>query len=289
MSNNNNIKFNTRIIFPDNIEAETQVIEQAIVTLCLLPVDVIDISFASPSINLVKAASQKAQNIFTAHFNDKFQLPLIQASVKCSDYLHDANIFSTPALKDIDMFELNINIQDDEAILNAFTAMINAQAIKDFYTVNLNRKYHSNSQLKMLIDKFYELVPSDALHICVNGDEEDFDSCGDDYFNAVQAIATCDILLKDLKIRHRKKYKNLKIYLTDEVNQKTIALARLCELDLDGFSFGSHSSEAFLGPLIRELANSSLSSLNSYNDYNDLIKLCIENFMDYNFNFYNYK
>ncbi len=286
---NNNIKFNTRIIFPDNIEAETQVIEQVIITLCLLPVDVIDISFASPSINLVKAASQKAQNIFTAHFNDKFQLPLIQASVKCSDYLQDENIFSTPALKDIDMFELNINIQDDEAILNAFTAMISAQAIKDFYTVNLNRKHHSNSQLKMLIDKFYELVPNDALHICVNGDEEDFDSCGDDYFNAVQAIATCDILLKDLKIRHRKKYKNLKIYLTDEVNQKTIALARLCELDLDGFSFGSHSSEAFLGPLIQELANSSLSSLNSYNDYNDLIKLCIENFMDYNFNFYNYK
>jgi len=286
MSENRKICFKNRIIFPNHIAHEDEIAELVLIAFCLLPVDVIDISSHSNAINIVQSSIKKAKSLHESHFNENLDAPEMQLSIYCSDFHTNPTIFEDFVSRDINLFELHIDKADDELALNAFTAMINQQAIKNFYTINLNRKFHSNSQLKILISKLQELVPKDSLNICINGNEDNFDSNSKDYFNSVQALATCDIIIQDLKIRERKKFKNLKIHLTDEVNYKTAAMVKLCQLDIDSLSFGSHSSSSFFDGIFKEISNTDLKQYAYYPDFSHLIKMCVKNFMDYNFNFY---
>lgn len=286
MSQEISINFKNRIIFPDSTPYTDSVVENSLLAFSMLPVDVIDLSTRSRYLDIAKSAIRKAEILYNEHFNENLNAPLLQLSIFTSDFLEDKNIFKKFQQEKLDFFELHVDIDDNELIAEALQEMIQHQSIETFYTVNLNRKYHSNSQLKILINQFNEILPKGSLNLCINGNEDNFNSNGVNYFDSIQALATCDIIIKDLKVRERKKFKNLKIYLTDEVNLKTTALAKLCELSIDGFSFGSHSSISFYELIFKNILESTPSKENSYSNYENIMKVCIENFMDYNFNFY---
>ena len=102
----------------------------------------------------------------------------------------------------------------------------------------MDRVNQSNAHITNLIKRAYG-DKSSSLIVEVDG----VSSIGDDvYRDTLQTVATADIIIKEFVKKKYKDFKNMKFFLSGEITPKTLSLANLCTINVNGLSHGSHYS-----------------------------------------------
>ena len=102
-------------------------------------------------------------------------------------------------------------------------------------TILLDRVNKSNAHLKNLILKAYQ-IGKPGLIVEVDG-ASSIDK--DNYSDAIQTLATADIIIKDFLVKEKRKYKHLEIYLSGDINNKIKALSKIVNIPYQGITFGT--------------------------------------------------
>lgn len=115
--------------------------------------------------------------------------------------------------------------------------------VNDFYSreeisLHVDRVNQSNAHITNLIKRAYG-DKSSSLIVEVDG----VSSIGDDvYRDTLQTVASADIIIKEFVKKKYKDFKKMKFFLSGEITPKTLSLANLCTININGLSHGSHYS-----------------------------------------------
>ena len=156
--------------------------------------------------------------------------------------------------------ELHAAVMDDELILEEWETVSQAQP-DHIISLCLDRLNLSNSHLIKRVRAAHEIAGDRLL---VQADGVPMGGTGDDYNTTLQAVAIADILNKDLK-KKDKKFRDLPILLSGGTNSKTVALARLCDVDFCGVAIGTHARN-----IVKSHIQSFLVSEDFYDDMANL-------------------
>ena len=134
-----------------------------------------------------------------------------------------------------DFFELHIDISDLDIIKDQ---LLLVKQIFNFKPISLNisRDKFSNANIIELIKYFRSYITKDII-IEVDGSEE---SNNNDYNATLQSISTADIIHKQL-IKKEKAFRNIPILLSGGTNSLTCELAKECNVDFNGITFGNYA------------------------------------------------
>ena len=157
--------------------------------------------------------------------------------------------------------ELHAAVMDDELILEEWETVAQAQP-DHVVSLCLDRLNLSNAHLVKRVRAAHEIA-GDRLMIQADG--VPMGGTGDDYNTTLQAVAIADILNKDLK-KKDKKFRDLPILLSGGTNSKTVALARLCDVDFCGVAIGTHARN-----IVKRHVQSFLNNNDFYTDTANLI------------------
>ena len=121
----------------------------------------------------------------------------------------------------------------DEEILKEILDFISEVSEEQFISMRTNRQFQSNAHL---VNRTKDAFNKFGKRLLLNVDGASKQNDSDRYEETIQTIATADILIKDLKIKEKRKYKKLPVYLSGDINKKTTGLAKLCGIDYCGLS-----------------------------------------------------
>lgn len=132
--------------------------------------------------------------------------------------------------------ELHAGVLSDDSILEEWDLVCKSQ--KDhFVSLCVDRLNLSNTHLINRIRAAHEIAGDRFM---VQADGVPMGGTADDYNTTLQAVAIADIIQKQL-INKDKKFRNLPVLLSGGTNSKTVALAKLCDIDFCGVAIGTHA------------------------------------------------
>lgn len=237
--------------------------------LTLSGISSFDVSANPQAVSYVKSGIDKASLISKALFEKINHRPFIKISLGAlNPFIEEYHcigskkgIFSIETLKEnlsncikagSEIIEFHLGMMEEDKFLDIWTII--SQFSGDFpSSLNLNRVFLSNAHLVNLIKKAY-LITEERTLLQVDGATSE--GKDEDYSSTLQSLATSDILIKDLKVKERRKYKKLNLTLCGDINSKTTALALICNIDYCGLSLGHHhivSSFEFIKPKIESI------------------------------------
>ncbi len=234
--------------------------------LTLVGVTSIDISANPNSIGQIKAGINDAILISEKLDINLNTVPFIKVSL---GFLNPSDnrsycLGSNQAIKDnlylcleagSEIIELHHGNMEEDNFLSIWE-IINELSSILAVSLSVNRVSQSNAHLINLINKAYD-VHKENIILQVDGAT----SGGSDesYSSTLQSLATSDILIKELKIKDRRKFKKMKLTICGDINTKTTALALICNIDYSGISLGHHHVASHFEYLTSELSNTNLS------------------------------
>ena len=158
--------------------------------------------------------------------------------------------------------ELHASIPDDELTLNEWR-LINNIFSDNFVSLCIDRSNLSNIHLSKLIKSVYGISKN---RLIIQADGIPMSGGIDDFNSTLQAIATADIINKALTFKPI-------ILVSGGTNSKTMKLAQMCNVEINGVSIGSFA---------RQLVNDGLKNFqdeksrkNSIKKAKKLVKICI--------------
>tara|TARA_B100001758_G_C18413138_1_gene617362 strand:- start:1782 stop:2645 length:864 start_codon:yes stop_codon:yes gene_type:complete len=134
--------------------------------------------------------------------------------------------------KKINILEISPTDTEEEVLINILD-FINDISEDQLISLHTNRVFKSNAHL---VNRTKEAFDKFGSRLLLNVDGATQSNKSDTYDQTIQTIATADILTKDLKVKEKRKYKKLPIYLSGDINKKTTGLAKLCGIDFCGLS-----------------------------------------------------
>lgn len=192
----------------------------------------------------IKLASKVSKDFGIKEFSE----PYIKISIGSKEFVQEDPFPSISVLEEAVKECLNEGIQivefhpgrmDEDTLYDYFETIKNL--IDDqLISLNINRYNKSNAHLVNRSKQAFDLF-GDKLMLQIDGGTA-LDS-KNSYHNTIQTIATADILIKDLKVKERRKFKKLPILLSGDINAKTTGLAKLCEIEYNGISIRLESIE----------------------------------------------
>ena len=147
------------------------------------------------------------------------------------------------------IIELHTGNMDDEQFLSIWK-IINELSQDGLISINLNRVFKSNAHLVNLIKKAYEINRNKPI---LQIDGATSKGKVESYSDSLQSLATADILIKELKIKEKKRFRKMYIVLCGDINTKTNALALICNIEYSGLSLGHHYMNSHFSFLNGEL------------------------------------
>ncbi len=139
-----------------------------------------------------------------------------------------------------DLFELHINISDLGLIKNQLLCIkevFNSEPI----SINISRDKFSNASIIELIKYFRSNIQKDII-IEVDGSEENNKN---DFNTTLQSVSTADILHKQL-LKKEIAFRKIPILLSGGTNPLTCELARECNVNFNGITFGNYAKIDFI-------------------------------------------
>jgi hypothetical protein len=127
------------------------------------------------------------------------------------------------------MVELHAVTDDDASVFNDWN-VINALVPDNFISMCLDRSVLSDNRLRDRVRKAYEIA---GERLIIQADGAPMSGGKDDYNTTLQAIATADIV--------RKTGVPAKILASGGTNAKTMELAVLCGVPVNGVSVGTYA------------------------------------------------
>lgn len=134
--------------------------------------------------------------------------------------------------KKVNIIEVSPLDVDDEVLKEIFN-FIDEVSEDQFISIHTHRIFQSNAHL---VNRTKDAFNQFGQRLLLNVDGATQTNNLDTYDQTIQTIATADILIKDLKVKEKRKYKNLPVYLSGDINKKTTGLAKLCGIDYCGLS-----------------------------------------------------
>lgn len=192
----------------------------------------------------IKRASEIRKDLGMKEFIE----PFIKISIGPREFLEEGPFTSLSDLEESvkECLSEGINIIEfhpggmDEDVLYEYFETIKSLIDDQLISLNINRYNKSNAHLVNRSKHAFDLF-GDKLMLQIDGGTA-LDS-ENSYHNTIQTIATADILIKDLKVKERRKFKKMPILLSGDINAKTAGLAKLCEIEYNGISVKLESIE----------------------------------------------
>ena len=144
--------------------------------------------------------------------------------------------------------ELHAAVPGDENILEEWK-IVNAAQPNNFISICLDRFHLSNMHMIERIRAAHEIAGERTI---VQADGVPMSGGADDYNTTLQAIATADVIQKNLKDKE-KIFRDLPILISGGTNGKTAEMARLCGVPYQGVSIGTHARK-IVKPWINEIS-----------------------------------
>ena len=207
-----------------------------------------DIPGVGAHVCALKEGIKRASKIHKDLGMKEFIEPFIKISIGDREFLEEGPFTSFSDLEEsvkecldegIHIIEFHPGCIDEEVLYEYFE--ITKRLIGDqLISLNINRFNKSNAHLVNRSKYAFDLF-GDKLILQIDGGTA-LDS-ENSYHNTIQTIATADILIKDLKVKERRKFKKMPILLSGDINSKTAGLAKLCEIEYSGISLKLESIE----------------------------------------------
>ena len=250
----------TELSFNKAIENETEFFTNLIIVFSLAGISGFDITLGPSSLRLAEGALKKAEEQSKELNLDNFKRPYLKASIGLFNadeedifLLSDKpskefsnSFFINNLEKSIDIglkiVEVHPGNLDEDILQEIFESILNLNK-EILVSLNVNRLSRSNAHLVNRIKSLFDLF-GEKLILQIDGATNIKEE--DTYHNTIQTIATADIINKDLKMKEKRKYKKLPLLLSGDINRKTAALAKLCEISYNGISLGDHKSNHYL-------------------------------------------
>ena len=136
------------------------------------------------------------------------------------------------SLYDFDLLEFHIDSNDNN-LINKIFATTKRELPNKSISINLSRKFFSNSNIVELIKNAAAFFKNNLL-IEVDGLSKN-DNKNNEYNNTIQTISTADLINKELKLNEIK-FRKIPIILSGGINPKTMTLAFQCGVITNGIS-----------------------------------------------------
>jgi len=250
----------TELSFNKSIEDEIHFFTNLVVIFSLAGISGFDVTLGPSSLRVVEEGLKKAKEQSMELNLDKFKKPYLKASIGVfnSDE-EDIFLLSDKPSKEFskhfflrnlkESIDIGLKIVEihpgnlDEDILHEIFKSILSINEEILVSLNVNRLSKSNAHLVNRIKSLFDLF-GEKLILQIDGASSIKEE--NTYHNTIQTIATADIIIKDLKMKEKRKYKKLPLLLSGDINRKTTALAKLCEISYNGISLGDHKSNSYL-------------------------------------------
>ena len=289
-----------RLTLSQQLDEKPELIQDLIVIFSLVGVQCFDLSPKKEIVEVANCAIKEAESL-SKSFGLKFTRPVLNVSVGrinpfLGDYLlteqtksldtFDLDLLETQLISlyelGVETFELHSSSIEEDLLEDIWRLL--TRLVKDNYLLlNVNRNFFSNSQMVNLIKRLFYITPEKKMILVLDGATSN--DLGHSYSDTIQTLATTDIAIKDLKIRERREFKKLPIFICGDINRKTIALAKICSIDYQGISFGDHGSNNFYLPVLNELNKNIESKLHRKKTISRCIDMGRELYNQYNYTF----
>lgn len=150
--------------------------------------------------------------------------------------------------------ELHAAVPGDDKMLEEWKMVSDAQP-DNFVSMCLDRYHLSNMHLIERIRAAREIAGERTM---IQADGVPMSGGADDFNTTLQAIATADVIQKNLKAKDNA-FKNMPILLSGGTNGRTAEMARMCDVPYQGVSIGTHA---------RKIIKTWISEANFENDLN---------------------
>lgn len=135
--------------------------------------------------------------------------------------------------------ELHAAVPDDDAIMQEWQVVAACQP-HQFISMCLDRNHLSSTQLIERIRQAHDIA---GERLMIQADGVPMSGGQDDYNTTLQAIATADIIQKNL-IQKDRRFRGLPLLVSGGTNSLTGELARLCQVSISGVAIGTHARKA---------------------------------------------
>ena len=294
------INLSKRLTLSQQLDEQPELIQDLIIIFSLVGVRCFDLSPKKEIVEAANVAIKEAQSL-SKTLGLEFSEPILNVSVGrinpfLGDYLlaektksldtFDLDLLETQLISlyqlGVKTFELHSSSIEEDLLEDIWRLL--TKLVKDNYLLlNVNRNFFSNSQMVNLIKRLFYITPEKKMILVLDGATSA--DIGHSYSDTIQTLATADIAIKDLKIRERRAFKKLPIFICGDINRKTIALAKICSIDHQGISFGDHGSNNFYLPVLNELNKSIESKLHRKKTISKCIDMGRELYNQYNYTF----
>jgi Fe-S-cluster-containing hydrogenase component 2 len=126
----------------------------------------------------------------------------------------------------IDCIEFHISSKNKEEIFLKWKMLV--ENFDGYISISTSRKYFSDTELTFILSKMLEIKNN---KIIIQADGNSMTGGDDDCLSSLQALSCCDFINKN--------FKNIPVFLSGGVNDKTYNLAKMFNLDVTGISVGS--------------------------------------------------